>query len=117
MRQYVNLHDTRIKIPLLVENISSFEYVVVHNEQEALILEKQLIDQHNPYFNADFKDDKSYPYIAITKGDYFPAIKYTREKHNQKTRYYGPFTDSRAARRLAETVRKVIPICTTRCTN
>ena len=45
------------------------------------MLEKNLINQYSPFFNADFKDDKCYPFIALTKGDVFPAIKYTREKH------------------------------------
>ena len=96
MRQYVNFQDERAKIPLLVEQICTFEYIVVGNEHESLVLEKNLINQHAPWFNADFKDDKSYPFIAITKGDVFPAIKYTREKHRADTRYFGPYTDSRA---------------------
>ena len=99
MRQYVNFQDERAKIPLLVDQIDSFDYLVVENEHESLVLEKNLINQHAPFFNADFKDDKSYPFIAVTRGDVFPAIKYTREKHRSDTRYFGPFTDSRAARR------------------
>ena len=115
MRQYVNYDDTRAKIPLLVEQIQSFDYIVAENEHEALVLEKNLINRYSPYFNADFKDDKSYPFIALTKGDAFPAIKYTREKHRDDTMYFGPFTDSRAARTLIETVRRVCPICSATC--
>ena len=107
MRQYVNFQDERAKIPLLVEQICTFEYIVVGNEHESLVLEKNLINQHAPWFNADFKDDKSYPFIAITKGDVFPAIKYTREKHRADTRYFGPYTDSRAARRMVDIARRV----------
>ena len=81
MKQYVMGQDERAKIPLMLEQIDSFEYIVVENEHESLVLEKNLISQYAPFFNADFKDDKSYPFIAITKGDVFPAIKYTREKH------------------------------------
>ncbi|MDO5328621.1 MAG: excinuclease ABC subunit UvrC [Coriobacteriia bacterium] len=115
MRQYVNFQDERDKIPLLVSEIDSFEYIVVENEHESLILEKNLIQQYKPYYNADFKDDKSYPFIAITKGDKFPAIKYTREKHIASTRYFGPYTDSRAARRTVDIVRRIVPICATSC--
>ena len=100
MRQYVNFQDDRAKIPLLVSQIDSFEYVVTANEHESLVLERNFIEQYSPYFNADFKDDKSYPFIALTKGDVFPAIKYTRESHKATTRYFGPYTDSRAARNL-----------------
>ncbi len=115
MRQYVNFQDDRAKIPLLVEKIDSFEYIVVDNEHESLVLEKNLINQYSPFYNADFKDDKSYPFIAVTEGDVFPAIKYTRERHKAKTRYFGPFTDSRAARRLIDIARKVVPMCSASC--
>ena len=115
MRQYVNFQDERAKIPLLVSQIDSFEYVVTANEHESLVLEKNLIKQHSPYFNADFKDDKTYPFIALTKGDVFPAIKYTREAHKPTSRYFGPYTDSRAARELVDTVRRIVPICAASC--
>lgn len=116
MRQYVTLQDDRQKIPLMMQLVASFDYIVVDNEHEALVLERNLIGQYHPYFNVDYKDDKSYPYIAITKGDVFPAIKYTREKHRPGTRYFGPYTDSRAARATIDTLRKVCPICSASCT-
>ena len=115
MRQYVNFQDSREKIPLLVAQIDSFEYIVTANEHESLVLEKNLINQYSPYFNADFKDDKSYPFIALTMDDVFPAIKYTRENHKPRTRYFGPYTDSRAARELVDIVRRVVPICSSSC--
>ncbi|MBQ3386645.1 MAG: GIY-YIG nuclease family protein, partial [Eggerthellaceae bacterium] len=115
MRQYVNYEDSRLKIPLLVEQIDSFDYIVAENEHEALVLERNLINRYSPYFNADFKDDKSYPFIAITTSDVFPAIKYTREKHRPGTKYFGPYTDARAARTLVDVVRRVCPICSAQC--
>ena len=115
MRQYVNFQDDRAKIPLLVDQIDSFDYIVVENEHESLVLEKNLINQHAPFFNADFKDDKSYPFIALTKGDAYPAIKYTRERHRPDTKYFGPYTDSRAARDMVDIARRVVPLCATSC--
>lgn len=115
MRQYINFQDERAKIPRLVEQIHSFDYIVAESEHESLILEKNLIKQYAPFFNADFKDDKSYPFIALTKGDLFPAIKYTRERHRPKTRYFGPYTDSRAARKMVDIARRTVPLCTARC--
>ncbi|MBO7702338.1 MAG: excinuclease ABC subunit UvrC [Eggerthellaceae bacterium] len=115
MRQYVNFQDDRAKIPLLVDAIDSFEYIVVENEHESLVLEKNLINEHAPFFNADFKDDKSYPFLAVTTGDVFPAIKYTRERHRKDTKYFGPYTDGRAARTVFDAVRRVVPICTASC--
>ena len=84
MRQYVTLQDERQKIPLMMQLVASFDYIVVETEHEALVLERNLIGQYHPYFNVDLKDDKSYPFIAITKGDLYPAIKYTRERHKRE---------------------------------
>ena len=116
MKQYVTLTDDRQKIPLMMQLVASFDYVVVQSEHEALVLERNLIEQYHPYVNVDFKDDKSYPYIAVTHGDVFPAIKYTRERHRAGTRYFGPYTDARAARDMIDTLRKVVPICSASCT-
>ena len=115
LRQYVTLQDDRAKIPLMMQVAQSFDYIVVGSEHEALVLERNLIAQYHPYFNVDFKDDKSYPYIAVTESDVFPAIKYTREKHKKGTRYFGPYTDARAARETIDTLRKVVPMCIGTC--
>ena len=115
MRQYVNLSDERAKIPLLLSQIDSFEYIVVDNENESLILEKNLIEQYKPFFNADLKDDKSYPYIAISNSDPFPSIRFTREKKQKGVDYFGPYTNSRAARDLIDLIRKIVPMCSSNC--
>ena len=88
MRQYVTLQDERQKIPLMMQLVASFDYIVVETEHEALVLERNLIGQYHPYFNVDLKDDKSYPFIAITKGDLYPAIKYTRERISRERGYF-----------------------------
>ena len=75
MRQYVHGEDERAKIPFMMDEVASFDYLVVNSEHEALVLEMNLIQQYHPPYNVDYKDDKSYPYIAITKGDVFPALK------------------------------------------
>lgn len=115
MRQYVALHDERPMVPLMMERVDSFDYVVTNNEVESLILEANLIKEIRPPYNVDYKDDKSFPFIALTLSDPFPAIKYTREKRKPGTRYFGPYTDARAARETMEVVRRVYPICRTTC--
>ena len=115
MRQYVTLQDDRDKIPLMMQVVRSFDYVVVGSEHEALVLERNLIEQYHPYFNVDYKDDKSYPFIAITESDAYPAIKYTRERHRKGTRYFGPYTDAKAARETIALLRKAVPICIGTC--
>ena len=115
MRQYVTLSDEREKIPFMMQVVKGFDYVVVGSEHEALVLERELIAQHHPYYNVDYKDDKSYPYIAVTESDIYPAIKYTREKHRKGTRYFGPYTDAHAARETIDILRKVVPVCIGTC--
>ena len=115
MRQYVNLEDERAKIPLLMAEVVSFDYLTVASEHEALLLEMNLIQKYHPRYNVSYTDDKSYPFIAITEGDVFPAIKYTRERHKPKTRYFGPYTDARSARAAIDVVRKVCPLCVATC--
>ncbi|MDR1016909.1 MAG: excinuclease ABC subunit UvrC [Coriobacteriales bacterium] len=115
MSQYVNFSDERAMLPLLMQEVRRFEYVVVSSEHESLVLEKNLINQYHPPFNVDFKDDKSYPYIALTKFAEFPAIKYTREKPRAGTEYFGPYTDAHAARKLIDIIRKLVPVCKTSC--
>lgn len=115
MRQYVNFQDERATIPALMAQTRSFDYLVTASEHESLILEKNLISQFSPPFNVGFKDDKSYPFIALTLGNTFPAIKYTREKPQAGTRYFGPYTDARAARETMDTARRIVPLCKTSC--
>ena len=115
MRQYTSGTDEREKIPLMMELVTSFDYVVTDTEVESLVLEKNLIRQFHPPYNVDYRDDKSYPFIALTLEDPFPAIKFTREKHRPGTRYFGPYTDARAARETIDTVRRVVPICRATC--
>jgi excinuclease ABC subunit C len=115
MRQYVNGTDERPKIPLMMEQVAGFDYVVTENEVESLILELNLINQFTPPYNVDYRDDKSYPFIAVTADATYPAIKYTREKHKPGTRYFGPYTDARAARETIETLRRILPLCRSTC--
>jgi excinuclease ABC subunit C len=115
MRQYTGGHDERPMVPLMMDRVDSFDYVVTGTVVESLILEANLIKEMRPQYNVDFKDDKTFPYIALTLADPFPAIKYTREKHRAGTRYFGPYTDAKAARETMEVVRRVYPICRATC--
>ncbi len=115
MRQYVLGQDGRERIPAMMGEVASFEYVVTSNEVESLILEANLIKRLRPRYNVDFRDDKSFPFIALTMSDPFPGIKYTREKHRKGTRYFGPYTDARAARETIDVARRVFPICRATC--
>jgi excinuclease ABC subunit C len=116
MRSYLSpRHDDRPKIEPMMGQVASFDFVATESEVDSLILEANLIKQFRPPYNVDYRDDKSYPYIALTMSDPFPAIKYTRERHRKGTRYFGPYTDAKAARQTIEAVRRVYPICAATC--
>ena len=115
MTQYVGGHDERVMVPEMMSRVASFDYVVTASEVDALILENNLIKEHRPRYNVDYRDDKSYPYIAITASDPFPGIKFTRERRRAGTRYFGPYTDARAARATIDVVRRIHPICRCDC--
>lgn len=115
MRQYLSGHDGREWIDRMMAEVTSFDYVVTSTEVEALMMEITLIKQLSPSYNVAFRDDKSYPYIALSMDDTYPSIKYTREKKRSGTRYFGPYTESRAARETVDTVRRVIPLCRNTC--
>lgn len=115
MRQYITGHDDREKIPIMMEQVASFDYYETTSEVESLILESNLIKQFRPPYNVNYRDDKSYPYIAITTGDPYPAIKFTRERHRSGTRYFGPYTDARGAREAIDVVRRAYLVCRADC--
>ncbi len=105
-------HPDRPKIELMMGKIDSFDFVVTDTEVEALILEKNLIKKYDPPFNSDLRDDKSYPYLAITAEEEFPRVFLTRELHRKGTLYFGPYTNVHALRTTLDILRSVYPIRT-----
>lgn len=100
------------KTNLLVKQIASLDFYLTDNETEALLVEINLIKKYRPKFNVSYKDDKSYPYLAITAQDDFPRICLTREPHRPGVEYYGPYTRAGAARNTLDTLRKIFPVRT-----
>ncbi len=82
------------KIQRMVEQIAWFEYIVVDSEMEALILECNLIKEHQPKYNTMLKDDKHYPYIRVTANEDYPRIMLARERKKDKAKYFGPYTSA-----------------------
>lgn len=105
-------HPDSPKIQIMVDKVADFNFFVTKNEIEALILEFNLIKQHRPPFNTDLRDDKSYPYLAITYDEEFPRIYVTRELHRRGTRYFGPYTKVYSLRKTLDTLRSIFPIRT-----
>jgi len=93
---------------------SSVDWVVVANEVEALALEFTWIKEHDPRFNVKYRDDKSYPYLAVTVGEEFPRAAVVREPRRKGTRYFGPYAHAWAIRETLDELAKVFGVRTCR---
>ena len=89
----------------MVALIDHFEYIVCENEQEALILECNLIKKNMPKFNVLLKDDKTYPYIKINVKALYPDVYITRRKLNDGAKYFGPYANPGAAKEMCEFIK------------
>jgi len=103
-------HDS-YRLKLMVKQIDNIQFTVVKDEKEALLLEKNLIQNEKPKYNIQFRDDKSYPSIAI-KNEPFPRVYFTRKKNNDGSEYFGPYTSVIYARKAFETITKLFPLRT-----
>ena len=110
---YFNRVHPMVRTNLLVRNIWDMKYIVVNSEEDALDLENSLIKEFQPRYNVLLKDDKSYPWICVTK-ELFPRVFITREKHTKGTKYYGPYPKTEVAHALVDTIKQLYPIRTCR---
>jgi excinuclease ABC subunit C len=91
----------------LTEEIDHIEYLVVVTEAEALLTEQNFIKQYKPKFNIRLRDDKSYPYIAISLDEDFPRVYFTREKHKRERVYFGPYSSAKRVRGTLDLLGKI----------
>ena len=98
------------RIENMVKLIDHFEYIVVDNEQEALILECNLIKKNMPKFNVLLKDDKTYPYIKINVKDIYPDVYITRRVINDGAKYFGPYASATSAKETVEFIKNKFKI-------
>jgi excinuclease ABC subunit C len=99
----------------MVEAADSVEWIEVRNEVEALMLEYSLIKQHRPRFNIRLKDDKSYPFLAVTLSDEWPRARVMRGRRDKGTKYFGPYGHAYAIRETLDLLTRTFPIRT--CTD
>lgn len=97
------------KISNMVARVADYEYIVTESESEALILECNLIKEHQPPYNARLKDDKSYPFIKIDVSEDFPQVYITRRVNKDGSRYFGPFASAGSVRRTLSLLKKLFP--------
>ena len=91
----------------LKDEVDNIEYVVVHTEAEALLTEQNFIKQYKPRFNIRLRDDKSYPFIAISLDETFPRVYFTRERHRKDRAYFGPYSSAKRVRHTLDLLGKV----------
>lgn len=98
------------KTQALMTEAKSVEWIVTPSENDALLLENELIKANQPRYNMRLKDDKTYPFVAIDSREPFPVPYITRAKHRKKVRYFGPYVDVRALRATMDELLQVYPL-------
>ena len=101
--------NDRTTIRGLAERVDDIEVIVTGSEVEALHLEQNLIKRHRPAFNIRLRDDKSFPYIAVTVEDDFPRVMFTRERHRRGVAYFGPYANAKKVRETLDVLNRVFP--------
>ena len=110
VRQYFRKNNKTPRIEKMVSLIDHFEYIVVGSEDEALILECNLIKKHRPKFNVLLKDDKTYPYIKIDVKSDYPTVIMTRRIQNDGAKYFGPYPNVGAAKEMVSFIKEKFQI-------
>jgi len=113
VRKRVASHFSKARVPSspghaeMVASVEHIECVVVATEAEALLAEQSFIKQYRPRFNIRLRDDKSYPFIAISLDEPFPRVYFTRERHRPGRAYFGPYSNAKRVRATLEVLAKV----------
>ena len=113
VNSYFNREHAVARTNLLVRNIADLSYIVVNTEEEALDLENNLIKEYQPRYNVLLKDDKSYPWICVSRETY-PRVFITRDERTKGAKYYGPYPKTEVAHALLDVLRKLYPLRTCR---
>jgi excinuclease ABC subunit C len=109
VRSYFRGGDSRLGLDRLVERVEQIEVIVTSTEVEAFHLEQNLIKRYRPTFNVRLRDDKSYPYIAVTVEDEYPRVMFTRERHRRGVTYFGPYASAKKVRETLDVLNRVFP--------
>ncbi|HZU20465.1 MAG TPA: excinuclease ABC subunit UvrC [Gaiellaceae bacterium] len=99
--------DSRQGIRTMASRVETIETIVTSSEVEALHLEQNLVKRHRPPFNVRLRDDKSFPYIAVTVEDDYPRVMFTRERHRRGVWYFGPFANAKKVRETLDVLNRV----------
>ena len=104
---YTHIDKLTLRLQKMVAEIFKMEFIVVENENRALILENELIKKLHPKYNILLKDDKSYPYLSLNVLEDYPALRKFRGKKNDKCKYFGPYASVTAISEVMEVIQKI----------
>src|SRR5437867_6552179 len=107
VRSYFQKGESRAQIAQLPARVADLEVIVTDTEVEALHLEQNLVKRHRPPFNVRLRDDKSFPYIAVTVEDEYPRVMFTRERHRRGVVYFGPYANAKKVRETLDVLNRV----------
>ena len=114
IRAYFARTDARAMIPFLVSRVQDLEFIITATEKEALILENNLIKEHRPRYNVDFRDDKSYYHIRVDPSESFARFQLVRRPKKDNARNFGPYPSSAAAKETLRFLQTIFPLRTCR---
>ncbi len=97
------------KLKRMVTRVNDFDFLVTSSEQEALILELNLIKRHRPHYNVRLKDDKTFPYLKIDPNEDWPRVHITRRLEQDGGRYFGPFASAKSVRQTLKIIKRIFP--------
>jgi excinuclease ABC subunit C len=110
VRSYFNTRQEQtFKIKHMIPRINDIDYFITASEEEALILELNLIKRHKPYYNVRLKDDKTFPYLKISLDEDYPRVQITRRLEEDKARYFGPFSSAYSIRQTLKVIKEIFP--------
>jgi len=107
---YFRTHSASPKQQAMIAKVTAIEVTVTHTEGEALLLESQLIKQHQPRYNISLRDDKSYPYVFISSFHDFPQLTFHRGAKKRKGKYFGPYPSATAVKETLKLLQKIFPV-------
>ena len=110
LQSYTRGQADNLRILNMLEQAASIEWIVTQTENEALLLEANLVKKHAPRFNVRLKDDKRYPYLCISLSEVYPQVFLTRRIKDDGNLYYGPYSDVKATRAALAMLHKIFPI-------
>ncbi len=110
LRNYINMTDSRYSVKFLMRRVATVEYLIVDTEKEALLLENSLIKEHKPRYTVRLRDDKTFISIRLNPAERFPRLTVVRRRKNDKALYFGPYHDTRAARKTIKQLQHLVPL-------